>query len=221
MTCAFLPGLEGDGELFNGGRFTAPSQVEGESDVETTGSPATAAFTAVSHLRSRTSTSGARTSGAWPLQTEPDPVGILVGVLHVDALAYSQMIALAYDGLPLEACGLLGGKVGGPVGSRQAATVTTFYPSVNAANSSKVYTIDPKTHLRAERDAEDVGNEIIGVMHSHTHTDPYPSPTDIAQAPDPGWHYVIVSLRDTAPMLRSYRIVDGVVHEEPVVVTGR
>ena len=150
-------------------------------------------------------------------------------MLHLDALAYSQMIALAYDGLPLEACGLLGGRPGGAgsagavgsAGSNSAATVTTFYPSVNAANSSKVYTIDPKTHLRAERDAEDRGAEIIGVMHSHTHTDPYPSPTDIAQAPDPNWHYVIVSLRDDAPMLRSFRIVDGVVHEESVAVTGR
>ena len=58
-------------------------------------------------------------------------------------------------------------------------------------------------------------------MHSHTHTDAYPSATDVAQAPDPNWHYVIVSLRDTAPVLRSYRIVDGVIHEERVSVVGR
>jgi [CysO sulfur-carrier protein]-S-L-cysteine hydrolase len=143
-------------------------------------------------------------------------------VLHLDALAYSQMIALAYDGLPLEACGLLGGRPGGvAVGSTQAAVVTTFYPSANVANSSKVYTIDPKTHLRSERDAEDRGEEIVGVMHSHTHTDAYPSPTDVSQAPDPTWHYVIVSLRDDAPVLRSYRIVDGAIHEEQVAVVGR
>jgi [CysO sulfur-carrier protein]-S-L-cysteine hydrolase len=143
-------------------------------------------------------------------------------VLHLDSLAYSQMIALAYDGLPLEACGLLGGRPGGvAVGSEKSAVVTTFYPSVNVANSSKVYTIDPKTHLRAERDAEERGGEIIGVMHSHTHTDAYPSPTDVAQAPDPNWHYVIVSLRDEAPVLRSYRIVDGIIHEEQVAVVNR
>ena len=61
--------------------------------------------------------------------------------------------------------------------------------------------------MRADRDAEAHGVEIIGVFHSHTHTDAYPSPTDIAQAPDPGWHYVLVSLRDTHPVVRSYRIV--------------
>ncbi len=55
-------------------------------------------------------------------------------------------------------------------------------------------------------------------MHSHTHTDAYPSPTDVAQAPDPGWHYIIVSLRQDAPVLRSYRIIDETISEEPVVV---
>ena len=40
----------------------------------------------------------------------------------------------------------------------------------------------------------------------------------MAQAPDPRWHYVIVSLRDDVPMLRSFRIVDGVITEEPVVL---
>ena len=80
----------------------------------------------------------------------------------------------------------------------------------------KVYTVDPKDHLRADRDAERRGLEIIGVMHSHTHTEAYPSPTDVAQAPDPAWHYVIVSLKREAPVLRSYRIVDGEIAEEPV-----
>ena len=81
-----------------------------------------------------------------------------------------------------------------------------------------MYTVDPKDHLRADRDAEDRGIEIMGVVHSHTHTEAYPSPTDVAQAPDPTWHYVIVSFRQEEPVLRSYRIVDGAIAEEPVVV---
>jgi hypothetical protein len=42
----------------------------------------------------------------------------------------------------------------------------------------------------------------------------------VAQALDPGWHYVLVSLRDTRPVVRSYRIVEGVITEEPVGVPG-
>ena len=113
------------------------------------------------------------------------------------------MIGHAYDGYPLEACGLL-------VGQRRPGRSASS-PARNEAASARVYTIPRKELLRAERDAEDDGLEIIGVFHSHTHTEPYPSPTDVAQAPDPGWHYVIVSLKREAPETRSYRIVDGAI----------
>jgi hypothetical protein len=42
----------------------------------------------------------------------------------------------------------------------------------------------------------------------------------VAQAPDPGWHYVLVSLRDSHPMVRSYAIVEGQIIEESVVVVS-
>jgi len=89
------------------------------------------------------------------------------------------------------------------------------------AASARLYTVDPKEHLRADRAAEAEGLAIIGVFHSHTHTDAYPSPTDVAQAPDPTWHYVLVSLRDLLPTVRSYRIVDGVVEEERIAGDSR
>jgi [CysO sulfur-carrier protein]-S-L-cysteine hydrolase len=132
-------------------------------------------------------------------------------VLRLSLDAYRAMVAHAYDGLPDEACGLI-------VGHAHTGRAPRFVPTRNAAASSRIYSVDPRDHLRADREAEDAGFEIIGVMHSHTHTDAYPSPTDVDQAPDPGWHYVIVSLRDTEPVLRSYRIVDGAITEEPVAV---
>lgn len=121
-----------------------------------------------------------------------------------------QMIGHAYDGLPDEACGLFAAD--------HAGYVRIFYPCRNAASSSRVYTVDPRDHLAADRDAEKNGLEIVGVMHSHTHTEAYPSPTDVAQAQvlDPAWHFVIVSLKREAPVLRSYRIVDDTITEEGV-----
>jgi proteasome lid subunit RPN8/RPN11 len=89
-------------------------------------------------------------------------------------------------------------------------------PSENVLHSAKVYEIDSKVLLRAYRRAEDEWLEVLGVFHSHTHSEAYPSPTDIAQAPDPTWHYVLVSLRDVPTVVRSYRIIDGVVSEEEV-----
>jgi proteasome lid subunit RPN8/RPN11 len=137
-------------------------------------------------------------------------------VLSLTTDVHQRMVGHCYDGLPLEACGLLAGP--SPSGDDGRAVVC--YPTRNAAESSRVYTVDPRDHLKADRDAESRGLEILGVFHSHTHTDAYPSPTDIAQAPDPSWHYVLVSLRDEAPVVRSYRIVDGKVREEQVVLSG-
>jgi [CysO sulfur-carrier protein]-S-L-cysteine hydrolase len=144
-----------------------------------------------------------------PGRVRPAPTDTLPDVLLLTRATWMEMVGHAYDGLPDEACGLFAGPPG-------TDRVTAFYPCRNAAESSRVYTIDPKDHLRADRDADGRGLEINGVMHSHTHTDAYPSPTDVAQAPDPGWHYVIVSLRQEAPVLRSYRIVDAEIREETV-----
>ncbi len=134
-------------------------------------------------------------------------------MLRLPSEVYLQMIGHCIAGLPEEACGLLGGD---PATNE----VTYCYPARNVAASARVYTVDPLAHLRADRDAEARGNAIVGVYHSHTHTDAYPSPTDVGQAPDPSWHYVIVSLRDSHPVVRSYAIVDAQVIEESVVLMG-
>ncbi|MFZ8999074.1 MAG: Mov34/MPN/PAD-1 family protein [Ilumatobacteraceae bacterium] len=130
-------------------------------------------------------------------------------MLRLSRASFDAICDLAFREYPLEMCGL----IAGPADS-DAAEV--FHPCRNAAQSAKVYTVDPKDFLRAERAADDADLEIIGVVHSHTHSEPYPSPTDIAQAPDPTWHYVIVGLKRDAPEVRSYRIVDGSVTEEEV-----
>jgi proteasome lid subunit RPN8/RPN11 len=132
-------------------------------------------------------------------------------MLQISAEQVEAIAAEAYARYPYEACGL----IAGPGGS---ARVEWFYPCHNAAGSGRVYTIEPMDHLRAERDAEDRGWDILGVVHSHTHTEPFPSPTDIAQAPDPDWHYVIVGLKREVPEVRSYRIRNGVVAEEPLEI---
>ena len=135
-------------------------------------------------------------------------------MLRLRRQAYLQMVGHCYDGLPLEACGLLGGQLA--MGKAERC-----YPMRNEAQSSRIYRLDSREYLHVDRDAEDHGLEIIGVFHSHTHTDAYPSPTDVGQAPDPDWHYVLVSLRDIAPVVRSYHIVDGNIAEEQVVVENR
>ena len=127
-----------------------------------------------------------------------------------------EVLAHAWAGAPDEACGLLVGR-----GRR----VETFVPCRNADRSSRTFSIGPDGWRAAdEAVAAGDGLAVIGVVHSHTHTEAYPSPTDVGQAANPmlaGWHWVLVSLRPPAPVLRSYLIEDGVVVEEPLRLRER
>jgi proteasome lid subunit RPN8/RPN11 len=137
--------------------------------------------------------------------------------LRLTATQYRIVVARCYDGLPDEACGLLAGPM---IGGEPTGVISAVYPCRNADASARTYTVDGRDFLRASRDAENRGDEIVGVWHSHTHTDAYPSSTDVRQAVDPAWLYVLVSLRDGAPVLRSYRIQAESVSEVPVVLVG-
>ena len=140
----------------------------------------------------------------------PDPP-FAEPVLRLSEVQYRRVVAHCYDGLPDEACGLLAGTVdarGEPTG-----VVTAVYPCTNADASARTYTVDSRDLLHAMRDAEGRGEDLVGVWHSHTHSDAYPSDTDVRQAFEPHWMYVLVSLKHAEPVLRSYRIRDGVVGE--------
>ena len=138
-------------------------------------------------------------------------------MLEMSADMHDAMVAHAIAGLPHEACGLFAGLSG-------SNRVDRFFAMRNAAESREIYVLDGLEMMDVERTADEAGLTVMGVMHSHTHTTNYPSPTDIADAarfdPFGMWHFVIVSLRHPEPSLRSFRILDGEVTEEPVAIDG-
>ncbi len=137
-------------------------------------------------------------------------------MLRLGRSTYLALVAHALDDLPNEACGLLAAPANG-----DSVAVVQAYRCRNAAASGRLYEVHPLDHLHADRDADAKGLQIVGVYHSHTHTDAWPSPTDVAQAPDPDWHYVIISLRHPSPVVRSFRIAGGHIAEEPIELDGR
>lgn len=138
-------------------------------------------------------------------------------MLEIPAAVHDEMVGHAILGLPDEACGLFAGPFGGD-------RVERFFPMRNAAESSRIYELDSQEMLDVERTADDAGIAVLGVMHSHTHTTNYPSPTDVADAarfdPFGAWRFIIVSLKHPDPSLRCYRILDGEITEEPVRITS-
>ena len=152
----------------------------------------------------------ADTQGGTPTDPGDAPGPAQSAGLQLTEHQLAEMIAHCIRCVPEEGCGLL-------VGDDQGV-VAAVHPTRNAAASAQVYSVDARDHLRIDRQAEAEGLAVIGVFHSHTHTDPWPSPTDVRQAPDPEWHYVLVGLRHEVASTRSFRIVDGNIFEETMVV---
>jgi proteasome lid subunit RPN8/RPN11 len=141
-------------------------------------------------------------------------LGRLGTVLTIDRALYDAIVAHARADHPDEACGV----VAGPAGTDKPVR---FIPMLNAARSPTFYEFDPMDLLKLYREMDDNDEEPVVIYHSHTATEAYPSRTDISYANEPGAHYVLVSTRETdTAEFRSYRIIEGVVTEEPVEVAG-
>jgi [CysO sulfur-carrier protein]-S-L-cysteine hydrolase len=122
------------------------------------------------------------------------------------------MVAHARRDHPDEACGVLVG----PAGSDRPERIE---PMTNAERSPTFYRFDSIEQLRLWRAMDAADEAPIVIYHSHTATEAYPSRTDVSIAQEPDAHYVLISTRDPQRHeLRSYRIVDGEVTEEPVEV---
>ncbi|WP_308161890.1 M67 family metallopeptidase [Mycolicibacterium goodii] len=120
------------------------------------------------------------------------------------------MVAHARADHPDEACGV----VAGPEGSDRPER---FIPMTNAERSPTFYRFDSMEQLRVWREMDDNDEVPVVIYHSHTGTEAYPSRTDVSIAAEPDAHYVLISTRDPDEHeFRSYRIVDGVVTEEPL-----
>jgi proteasome lid subunit RPN8/RPN11 len=130
-------------------------------------------------------------------------------VIEVLESVSTSLVAHCERDAPLEACGLLLGT-----GSR----IVAVYPAVNEANSRVRYVAAPIDVLRADRRARELGLEIVGVYHSHPTTRAFPSPTDVENAPDSTWIYIVVSLQDGKTEVRAFRIEEGQVSEQLLVL---
>ncbi len=123
---------------------------------------------------------------------------------------FDEMVAHGLAGFPNEACGLLAGKEGRPV---------RFFPMKNVDASPVTYRLDPKEQLEVFDEMDEQGWDLVGIFHTHTHSEAYPSETDRQQAFYPEASYLVMSLSDRSnPVLRSFSIQDADIVEEELVV---
>jgi proteasome lid subunit RPN8/RPN11 len=133
-------------------------------------------------------------------------------VLTIDRATRDAIVAHARRDQPDEACGVVAGAAG-------SDRPTRHIPMVNAERSPTFYRFDSIEQLKVWREMDEQDEEPVVIYHSHTATEAYPSRTDIAYASEPNAHYVLVSTQsEDETEFRSFRILDGVVTEEPVTV---
>ncbi len=139
------------------------------------------------------------------------PVTVILTRAQVQAI-----VDHAHEGRPNEVCGVLAGN---------DHRVERVYRATNVLKSRFRYEIDSLELLKIHRDFEDRDLELVGFYHSHTHSEAYPSATDIdLSAP---WRdqtfgivtFFIVSLKYVPPQFRAFRFdAAGAVSEVPIAI---
>ena len=131
-------------------------------------------------------------------------------LLRIEKHLRDEMVAHALENDSVECCGVLAGTGGG---------FLKLFRMTNVENSPYRFSWDSRELINVWREMEDNEWEHRAVYHSHTHSEAYPSSTDVRLAAWPEAYYIIISLMDKKdPSLRAFRILDGSVSEEELQV---
>jgi proteasome lid subunit RPN8/RPN11 len=130
---------------------------------------------------------------------------------ELDGVLVKEIVAQGLREFPNECCGVIASSDGVPV---------QIFPMKNAHASPVTYQLDGNEQLRIWNRIEDQGWELWAIYHSHTHSEAYPSDTDVRLAFFPEARYILLSLADRdEPVMRSFWITDGQVTEEELTIT--
>ncbi len=109
---------------------------------------------------------------------------------HITMVALHAMRTNCEDCYPLEACGLLIGRIttdGWHIDEAQAVA------NLSTERAADRFQLDPDAYRETDRHLRGSGREIIGIYHSHPDCPARPSPTDLNNAWE-GFAYIIVSI---------------------------
>jgi proteasome lid subunit RPN8/RPN11 len=131
-------------------------------------------------------------------------------VTELDGVFFKEIVEQALREFPNECCGLIAAEAGVPV---------KVFPMTNADASPATYRLDGKEQLTVFDELDERGWDLWSIYHSHTHSEAYPSETDMRLAFYPDARYIVVSLADrTDPIALSFWIRDGAITEEELSI---
>ncbi len=130
-------------------------------------------------------------------------------VIRIPKPIYIGMIEHARREAPLECCGILGGRDG---------TVQRAFELRNEEQSPIRYVMSPQEQLKVFEEMDRDSLEMVAIYHSHTHTEAFPSETDVKLAFYPEVASVIISLKEETPVVKAFRIREEAIFPEEIEV---
>ena len=131
-------------------------------------------------------------------------------VTELDGVFFKEIVEQGLREFPNESCGVIAAADGIPV---------KVFAMANADASPATYRLDGKEQLHVFDEMDARGWDLWAIFHSHTHSEAYPSDTDVRLAFYPEARYILLGLADREnPVMRSFSIVDGEVMEEELTI---
>ena len=126
---------------------------------------------------------------------------------------YETILAHARKEAPVEACGLIAGRI-----ENGDKFIEKVYILTNTDHAEEHFTLDPKEQLAAVKDMRANGLLPLGNWHSHPVSPSRPSEEDKRLAYDSKASYMILSLMDEEPVLNSFHVENNEATKEELII---
>jgi proteasome lid subunit RPN8/RPN11 len=133
-------------------------------------------------------------------------------MVRIPKTIFQEMVDHAKREWPLECCGILGGN---------DETVQKSFEFQNTEKSPVLYSMSPREQMKVFEEMEKESMKMVAIYHSHPHTIPFPSETDVKLTFYPDVSSIIISLKEEEnPVVKAFQIGKEAIYVEEIEVIG-
>jgi proteasome lid subunit RPN8/RPN11 len=133
-------------------------------------------------------------------------------MVRIPKAIFQEMVDHAKREWPLECCGILGGN---------DKTVQKSFEFQNTEKSPVLYSMSPREQMKVFEEMEKESMKMVAIYHSHPHTIPFPSETDVKLTFYPDVSSIIISLKEEKnPVVKAFQIEKEAIYLEEIEVIG-
>jgi len=133
-------------------------------------------------------------------------------MVRIPKTIFQEMVDHAKREWPLECCGILGGN---------DKTVQKSFEFQNTEKSPVLYSMSPREQMKVFEEMEKESMKMVAIYHSHPHTIPFPSETDVKLTFYPDVSSIIISLKEEEnPVVKAFQIGKEAIYVEEIEVIG-